>query len=89
MGLNPNPNLNLQVNNQLCHKDLEKVHEKTPVLQENREPYGYFHELEVKTTEWAQVHRNNVELEVSYPTNLTLFCSFSVYGWLAYITLLC
>lgn len=56
----------IQVIDQLCRDDLEIVHSKNRAPRKNKKPYGYFHELEMTTTEWAQVRKINKELEVSH-----------------------
>ncbi|KAH9807022.1 hypothetical protein DFH28DRAFT_939761 [Melampsora americana] len=57
---------------ELCRNDLDKVHSKNRPARKNRKPPGYFHELEMTTSEWAQVRKINTELEPFLKTTLLM-----------------
>lgn len=50
---------------QLLKDDLARVHAKHRRPRKNGKPHGYFHELTITPSEWAQVRNLNAELKVS------------------------
>lgn len=60
---------------------MDVVHAKNRPPRKNGKPYGYFHEMEMSTSEWAQVHKINNKLEVGfiYKPHFYFSCFFHLF----------